>query len=305
MTKTEEFINRSRLVHKDKYDYSLVEYIKSSEKVSIICKEHNVFQQTPNNHLRGQGCRKCVIDNQKSNTIDFIRKSIEIHGNKFIYDEVDYKGAFNMVNIKCMIHGNFRQTPNNHLNGSGCYKCSLINKNVRQRSNTIDFIKKSKEIHNNKYNYDKVDYYDNNTKVIITCPIHGDFLQTPSGHKRGYGCKSCTITVSKEETLWLNSFNIPSINRNVQIIINDRIFNVDGVDYENNTIYEFNGDYYHGNPEIFNSNELNKTTGKTFGELYKNTLEKEKILREAGYNFISIWEKDYKLINKIKYRYNV
>ena len=94
--------------------------------------------------------------------------------------------------------------------------------------------------------------------------------------------------------------------------MSDRIFTlsfkrviVDGVDYENNTIYEFNGGYYHGNPEIFNTNELNKTTSKIFGELYKNTLEKEKILREAGYNFISIWEKDYKLINKIKYRYNV
>jgi hypothetical protein len=127
----------------------------------------------------------------------------------------------------------------------------------------------------------------------------------PSGHKRGFGCKSCTISVSKEETLWLNSFNIPSINRNVQMMINDRIFNVDGIDYETNTIYEFNGDYYHGNPEIFNSNKLNKTTGKTFGELYKNTSEKERLLREFGYNVISIWEKDYKLINKIKYRHNV
>ncbi len=80
MTKIDEFINRSELLHNNKYDYSLTEYIKSSEKVSIICKEHGIFQQTPNNHLRGQGYRKCVIDNQKSNTNDFIKKSIEIHG---------------------------------------------------------------------------------------------------------------------------------------------------------------------------------------------------------------------------------
>lgn len=305
MTKTNNFIKKSKLLHNEKYDYSLTEYIKSSEKVSIICKEHGDFLQTPNNHLKGQGCRKCVIDNQKSNTNDFIKKSIKIHGNKFTYYKVDYKDALKKVIITCTIHGDFLQQPNNHLNGSGCTICSLKEKNIKQKSNTDDFIKKSNIIHNNKYKYDKVKYLDNKTKVIITCPTHGDFLQMPSGHKRGFGCKSCTISVSKEETLWLNSFNIPSINRNVQMMINDRIFNVDGIDYETNTIYEFNGDYYHGNPEIFNSNKLNKTTGKTFGELYKNTSEKERLLREFGYNVISIWEKDYKLINKIKYRHNV
>lgn len=305
MTKIDEFINRSGLLHNNKYGYSLTEYIKSSEKVSIICKEHGIFQQTPNNHLRGQGCRKCVIDNQKSNTNDFIKKSIEIHGDKFIYDEVDYKGAFNMIAIKCIIHGKFKQTPNNHLNGSGCSKCSLTDKNIRQRSNTTDFIKKSNNLHSNKYGYDKVNYYDNNTKVIITCPVHGDFLQTPSGHKRGYGCKSCTITVSKEETIWLDSLHIPNINRNIQIVVDGYIFNVDAIDYETNTIYEFNGDYYHGNPEVYSSNLVNKTTNKTFGVLHENTLKKEKILSDAGYIVKSIWEKDFKLINKIKYRYNV
>jgi hypothetical protein len=305
MTKTDNFIKKSYLLHNDRYDYSLVEYIKSSEKVNIICPLHGKFQQTPNNHLRGQGCRKCVIDNQKSNTIDFIKKSIEIHGNNFIYDYVDYKNAKLDVIIICPTHGRFQQTPNNHLDGSGCPKCSLIDKNIKQRSNTINFIEKSNKIHNGKYKYDKVNYQDNNTKVIITCPIHGDFLQKPSGHKRGYGCKSCTITVSKEETIWLDSLNIPNINRNISILVNGYIFNVDAIDYESNTIYEFNGDYYHGNPEIYRGDVINKTINKTFGFLYEKTLKKEQILKDAGYNVKSIWEKDFKLINKIKYRYNV
>lgn len=93
MTKTDNFIKKSYLLHNDRYNYSLVEYIKISEKVSIICPLHCNFQQTPNNHLKEQGCRKCVIDNQKSNKIDFIKKSIEIHGDKFIYDYVDYKNV--------------------------------------------------------------------------------------------------------------------------------------------------------------------------------------------------------------------
>lgn len=91
----------------------------------------------------------------------------------------------------------------------------------------------------------------------------------------------------------------------MQILVDGNIFNVDGINYETNTIYEFNGDYYHGNPEIYDSNIINKTTNKTFGYLYENTLLKEKILKNAGYNLITIWEKDYKLLNKIKYRYNV
>jgi len=305
MTKTDNFIKKSYLLHNNRYDYSLVEYIKSSEKVNIICPLHGKFQQTPNNHLKGQGCKKCVIDNQKSNTIDFIKKSIKIHGDKFIYNYVDYKNAKVDVIIICPIHGMFQQTPNNHLNGSGCSKCSLIDKNIKQQSNTIDFIQNSNKIHNGKYKYDKVNYQDNNTKVIITCPIHGDFLQKPSGHKRGYGCKSCTITVSKEETIWLDSLNIPNINRNIPIVVNGYIFNVDAIDYESNTIYEFNGDYYHGNPEIYRPDDINKTINKTFGFLYEKTLRKEKILKDAGYNVKSIWEKDFKLINKIKYRYNV
>lgn len=304
MTKTDIFIQKSKSIHNDRYDYSKVEYIHSKKKVIIMCNVHGFFEQIPSGHLSGQGCRKCVIDSQKSNTNDFINKSIKVHANRFIYDKVDYKGASEMVIITCSTHGDFSQIAANHLNGSGCTICSLDDKNIRQRSNTEDFIKKSNIIHNSKYNYDKVDYFDNNTKVIITCPIHGDFLQIPSGHKRGFGCKSCTITVSKDETIWLDTINIPSVNRNVEIIANGRMFNVDGIDYETNTIYEFNGDYYHGNPKIYNSDYLNKTTGKTFGFLYKRTLEKERLLKEAGYNVISIWEKDYKLINKIKYRHN-
>ena len=201
----------------------------------------------------------------KSSTTDFIKKSNIIHSNKFTYNKTIYKGVFETVIITCPTHGDFLQIANNHLNGNGCSICSLNYKNIKQRSNTNDFIKKSNIIHNNKYKYDKVKYLDNKTKVIITCPIHGDFLQMPSGHKRGFGCKSCTITVSKDETIWLDSLNIESINRNVEIIVNGRMFNVDGIDYETNTIYEFNGDYYHGNPKIFDSNVINKTTGKTFG----------------------------------------
>ena len=66
---TEEFITRAKLRHGDKYDYSLVDYKSSTEKVKIICPIHGVFEQAPVSHLRGCGCCECRIDKTKKNTI--------------------------------------------------------------------------------------------------------------------------------------------------------------------------------------------------------------------------------------------
>ena len=85
---TEEFIKKAKSIHGDEYDYSLVEYTNSYSKVNIICLKHGKFEQTPNNHLNGNGCPNC-IKNKKTNTIDFIEKSKIIHGNKYDYDLVN------------------------------------------------------------------------------------------------------------------------------------------------------------------------------------------------------------------------
>lgn len=72
------------------------------------------------------------------------------------------------------------------------------------------------------------------------------------------------------------------------------MFRVDGFSQETKTIYEFNGDYFHGNPDKFDPKDVNTKVNKTFGELYQRTIEKEYILKQAGYNVISIWESDFK-----------
>ena len=56
---TDDFINKAKEIHKDKYDYSKVDYIDSKTKVKITCEEHGEFEQQPYNHLRGKGCPKC------------------------------------------------------------------------------------------------------------------------------------------------------------------------------------------------------------------------------------------------------
>jgi len=188
---TNEFINKSREIHDDKYDYTKVEYIKANQKVIIICKEHGEFLQTPNGHLDGKGCRNCSTkinsDKQRKTTSQFITDAIQIRGDIYNYSKVEYKNAGEKVIIICKEHGDFPQTPNSHLSKeSGCTKCAGCYK-----SNTEEFIEKATLIHNDKYDYSKVEYKNAIEKVIIICKEHGDFPQRPNGHLNGLGCYKC------------------------------------------------------------------------------------------------------------------
>jgi hypothetical protein len=121
-------ISAAKQVHGDFYDYSLVDYKNGSTKVTIICPIHGNFEVTPKNHINNaSGCPDCWEDKRKqpkSNTLKFIEKSKKIHGNTYDYSNVDYLGVKIPVNIICTKHGDFFQTPNDHLNGGGCPKCS-------------------------------------------------------------------------------------------------------------------------------------------------------------------------------------
>ena len=153
------------------------------------------------------------------------------------------------------------------------------------------FIDAANKEHNYFYSYDNVIYINTKTRVIITCPIHGNFNQQPDNHLRGNGCPACSSNVSKYETQWLDELGITI--RNKIIIIDNKTYKPDGYDPVTNTIYEFDGDYWHGNPVIFSPDKLNKKVKKTFGELYDKTIQKQNHLRSAGYNVVSIWESEY------------
>ena len=91
---TEEFIEKAKKIHGDKYDYSKVKYINNHIKVEIKCKEHGIFFQRPNGHLRGSECIKCGLNKisniKRSNREEFIEKAIKVHGNKYDYSKVNY-----------------------------------------------------------------------------------------------------------------------------------------------------------------------------------------------------------------------
>lgn len=192
---TDQFIERAIGIHGDKYDYSKVEYKKSTEKIIIICSKHGDFEQTPHGHLCGRGCRKCGNEQiglkLRSTNNEFIEKAIKIHGEKYTYDKVEYKRAIYPIIITCQKHGDFEQIPNSHLDGKGCCKCAIEKNSLACRSDTNEFIANAIKIHGDKYSYDKVDYVRSLSKIIITCPTHGDFEQSPSAHLSGRGCFTC------------------------------------------------------------------------------------------------------------------
>ena len=187
---TEEFIERAREIHGDTYDYSKVSYINSNTKVTIICKTHGEFQQRPQKHLIKRGCDICG-GSYKSNTEEFIAKAKEIHGDTYDYSKVEYIDRKTNVIIICKKHGEFPQTPKTHLRNCGCDSCGTDRTSEIRRKPISEFIEESKNIHGEKYDYSKVEYINSNTKVIIICKKHGEFIQTPNSHIRGNGCSKC------------------------------------------------------------------------------------------------------------------
>lgn len=199
---TEEFIEKSKIVHGDKYNYSKVEYINSTHKVCIICPEHGEFWQQPQNHIQGQNCPICgrLIANSKTSKSkqDFIDEANKVHKNKYTYDKVNYINTDTKIIITCPKHGDFLETPYLHLKGHGCKKCS----NVHQYT-TKEFIEKGALIHHNKYDYSKTNYINSRILTTIICPHHGEFLQQPIIHLSGHGCLKCgydTVSTSLSKT---------------------------------------------------------------------------------------------------------
>ncbi len=200
------FIEKARKIHGDKYDYSKVEYIDSRTKVCIICPEHSEFWMSPSKHLQGQNCPKCS-KNCKSNTIEFIEKARKVHGDKYDYSKVEYINNNTKVCIICPEHGEFWQTPHDHLSCQGCPKCGKKRMADLQRFTKDVFIEKARKTHGDKYDYSKVEYIDSQTPVCIICPEHGEFWQRPNGHIQGQKCPKCSKVYKPTTEEWIDKSN--------------------------------------------------------------------------------------------------
>lgn len=151
-------------------------------------------------HLRGglsTKCKQCQTQSVASflRHKDFPKLAREVHGDRYDYSKVVYHNNRKLVIIVCPHHGQFTQTPKNHLKGHGCPRCgsSLLSLN--------DFITQSQKKHDNRYGYDLVNYTTGDVPVSIICPVHGPYSQVPYDHMRGAGCKACVLDTRRLTTI--------------------------------------------------------------------------------------------------------
>jgi Zn finger protein HypA/HybF involved in hydrogenase expression len=313
---SKEFINSVQEIHKNKYDYSKVNYINSQTKVQIICHKHGPFYMKPNSHFNGQGCPKCGRISARENiALDysiFLKRAEKVHANRYEYVEDTYKNYTTKMQMFCSEHGLFEQTPHSHISmktgcplcgnlsagvsnqkgwevvsdmfisvhgdrynydsssyqdvshkmriecsrhgwfeqkpyqhyfGHGCIKCSYEENAEKKKITFLEFIEKSLEIHGKKYSYDHSNYVDIFTPIYITCSKHGEFLQNPRNHYRGSGCPKCNSSKGEEKIrAILNDLSVEFIEQKTfDDLIHKKYLRCDFYLPYYNAVIEFNG----------------------------------------------------------------
>lgn len=255
-----EVLLRVEAVHGKKFKILETDFDSVKQEIEIICPKHGTFTNSLFQlYNKKADCPKCSKEKQyftrKTNKRRFIEKATSIHGKKYDYSLVEYKGYNNKVKIICPQHGVFEQTPYAHYITGGCLKCSRIKQGLNARITKEEFINKASEIHGCKYNYDKLQYHPEN-ELIITCPEHGDFLQKAMNHMQGKGCMLCGRNNISENELaeFLEKF--------VPIIRNKRFKGIKELDIfipSKNIAIEYNGLYWHSDKFVTKNYHLDKT----------------------------------------------
>ena len=197
--RSDEIIEKLETIFRDKgYDFSLISDAKSRDYVRIICPKHGEFKKRLSRALNGSGCPNCS-GKKKKTFEEFKAEAIKVHNAKYVYNDSNYINAHTPIKIICPKHGEFLQSPTNHLNGNGCPVCKKERLHQLFSSSTDEFIKKANMVHHFKYDYSNCVYKNNKAKVIIICPKHGEFKQLPLNHLSGKGCPSCNESKLEKE----------------------------------------------------------------------------------------------------------
>lgn len=226
----------------------------------------------------------------------FIKKSKEVHGSTYEYDDVIYVNNKSPVDIYCKKHGIFTQRANDHMAGRGCPMCACT------RLTTETFIDKATIVHCNRYDYSRVDYKSSHEKITIICKDHGEFSQRATNHLMRRGCPRCSNNgYSRISIEWLvgimehDGIHIQHAENGGEFKIPGTPYYSDGFCAETNTIFEFHGDAWHGNPLVYKKNDICHPRNKniTAGELYQNTIDRDSYIAGLGYQYVVMWENEY------------
>lgn len=266
---TEQFIERSKKVHGDKYDYAKTKYVNSNTKVVITCPKHGDFLMYPFKHMNGSGCPSCR--RKYANNDEFVDACKEIHGNNLTFEKVSYRSTNDKVIVTCPKHGDFEKYPYQLINRKeGCPYCSKEIDVLNKTYTTADFINAYKgRFGDDIYDFSKACYINSNEKIEVICHEtskngieHGSFLIRPSNLMQGYGCPKCANEkhsssaeseiydfITKEIGLIAVQCDKTKIGDELDIFIPDK-----------NVAIEFDGLYWHSESKGKSKNyHLNKT----------------------------------------------
>lgn len=236
---------------------------------------------------------------------NFVARARELHGDKYSYKRVDYQGNRVPVIIGCRTCRTwFEQAPCQHVLPRGCRKCGGAAK-----ATTEEFIEKAREVHGDLYDYSEVVYENARfKKVKIHCnECDADFMQIPNSHLNGSGCPHCCRphAHSKSSIIWLEHeaktrrIKIRHARNGGEYQIPGTRLRVDGYHAKSNTVFEFHGDAYHGNPAKYKPRSRpHPYNDKTAAVLYRDTIAREELLRSLGYTVVTIWQSEYKALRK-------
>lgn len=247
----EEVISRCKKIHPE-YNYDKLIYVNANTPFIVTCPIHGDFETRASRFIMGAkcGCPKCNTGFIKYVSLEeFKRRCIEQFPN-YDYSKANFKGEYNKITVTCNIHNyTWNPTIKDLMNGHGCPLCGRESLQKTQALTLQEFIQKAREIHGNKYDYSKADYYNSSTPITIICPKHGEFQTTPNSHlSQKTGCPRCKQ--SKGESvieLFLNEKQIQYIKQ-YPIVCNLKKNNKTYIDFylpEYNTFIEYNGQQHY------------------------------------------------------------
>lgn len=251
---TELFKQRLFEIYKTEAPFINSEYVSNEVDTIIICHKHGIVPVTPKQLLYSSKnfyCPKCGTENRinqgaiskKLNAArTFVDRAIKVHGDKYTYDNVVYTKSSEKVLITCPAHGDFPQTPSEHLQGSGCKKCANEQNAKRNLKPFEVFVEEANNIHDHKYTYDDSTYLGARILTRVICKDHGEFWVTPDNHlSKQSGCPNCVHQISSHEDRLYKVFN--SFDRTNRSVIAP--YHLDLYSQEHHLAIEVNGRYWH------------------------------------------------------------
>lgn len=234
---------------------------------------------------------------------EFIDRANKAHNHKYNYELSVYTGINKNLTIICPNHGNFVQSPNNHMRGMGCTKCKYVIISNKAKFSQDDFLLKAKNAWNDRFDYSKSKYIGDKIKILIRCNKHNiEFLQTPNNHYRQNGCKLCFTRSLGEQVIteWLNLNKINYETEKIFITCKRSNFNYyfrfDFYLPDFNLLIEYDGEQHY---KQVNRWGWGKQAANKFEIIQERDLFKTNWAKDNGYNLLRIPYFEFKNINKI------